>query len=422
MCRSIQIPVRGSHAFRWFLILYALGFLSVLFEIFRVYSLSDRFGNFDFPFIYNFAYSFISSNFLYSTDPTLYKPSVPTGYPHPPLSPSILISAIKLGLSREEIFNLLAFFHVVCFFGAIFCCWFGARAKRSWISFFAVLFSAVFMAPLMEHNLTMLLLEPCLLFLVCLSLLFMAMEKEFLAGILVGLGAMLKIYPAVFVIYFLVTRRWRSLAGACLSVVVCLLFSVIVMGLKENITYFTVALPQQLKELPYLFFYENTSLPSYMLYFDIVSPAVAKKIGTAIFLILLLLSIYPSFKSLSLVRGKNMVVALDYACLTSLLVLCMPNSWWNYQIHLVVSAVVVAIFLAKQNRPEYLLSFLLAYALISLAITTAMAVDTDIQYFVDMENSVRLVYIVLRGVPNLILFGLPFVIRWQVFRGGYCRL
>lgn len=81
--------------------------------------------------------------------------------------------------------------------------------------------------------------------------------------------------------------------GAVCASFVCLLFSIFVMGVKENVDVL-VALPQQLKELPYLFFYENTSLPSYALYFDLLSPESAKRAGTIIFLSLLFLSLYPS--------------------------------------------------------------------------------------------------------------------------------
>jgi hypothetical protein len=95
----------------------------------------------------------------------------------------------------------------------------------------------------------------------------------------------------------------------------------------------------------------------------------------------------------------------------------MPNSWWNYQIHLLVPAVVVAIFLAKQDRVEWGLLSLFTYSIISLSITVVMSIDNDIQYFIDMDSSVRMMYIVLRGLPNVILFGLPFFIRWQIFLG-----
>lgn len=228
---------------------------------------------------------------------------------------------------------------------------------------------------------------------------------------------MLKIYPGIFLLYFLLTRRWKSVSGAAFAGFVCLLFSVFVMGVEQNVTYFFVALPQQLKELPYLFFYENTSLPSYALYFDLLSPEGAKRIGTVIFLALLFLSLYPSSMEPLATKNKNMIMAIDYAVIVALLVLCMPNSWWNYQIHLLVPAVVVAIFLIKQDRVRWGLLSLFVFSIISLSITVVMSIDNDIQYFIDMDNSVRMTYIVLRGLPNIILFGLPFFIRWQIFLG-----
>ncbi|MEZ5539076.1 MAG: glycosyltransferase family 87 protein [Pseudomonadales bacterium] len=417
MSLKIQAYTGGSKERSLFLLAYSIAFVLMLLLIVRVYLRHDSFGIWDFPFIFDFANDFIKTGFLYSQDASLYKPSVPTGYPHPPLSPSLLIFVIKLGFSREAIFNFLSFAHVVCFVGAVCCCWYGAFVKRSLASLFAIFFVAGLMMPTMENNLMTLLLEPCLLFIVCLSLVSLSRGHDFLAGSFIGVGAMLKIYPGIFLLYFLLTRRWKSVSGAAFAGFVCLLFSVFVMGVEQNVTYFFVALPQQLKELPYLFFYENTSLPSYALYFDLLSPEGAKRIGTVIFLALLFLSLYPSSMEPLATKNKNMIMSIDYAVIVALLVLCMPNSWWNYQIHLLVPAVVVAIFLIKQDRVRWGLLSLFVFSIISLSITVVMSIDNDIQYFIDMDNSVRMTYIVLRGLPNIILFGLPFFIRWQIFLG-----
>lgn len=412
-----KAPTRSNTERIAFPLLYLLAFIAIVSVIVRIYLRHDSFGIWDFPFIFDFANEFIKTGVLYSQDPSLYKPSVPVGYPHPPLSPSLLVFVIKLGFSREVIFNFLSFAHAACFLGAVFCCWLGAFARHSLAFLFAVFFVVAMMVPTMENNLMLLLLEPCLLLIVCLSLACLSRGRDFLAGSCIGFGAMLKIYPGVFLCYFLLTRRWKSVWGAVCASFVCLLFSIFVMGVKENVTYFLVALPQQLKELPYLFFYENTSLPSYALYFDLLSPESAKRAGTIIFLSLLFLSLYPSSVRPLVTKKKNMVAAIDYAVIVALLVLCMPNSWWNYQIHLLVPAVVVAIFLAKQDRVEWGLLSLFTYSIISLSITVVMSIDNDIQYFIDMDSSVRMIYIVLRGLPNVILFGLPFFIRWQIFLG-----
>lgn len=418
--QGVRVPPRVDWRYKWYLTLCGLGFLAITTEIVRVYLRHDLFGIWDFPLIFNYAESFLEKGVLYSSDPTLYKPSVPTGYPHPPLSPSLLIWAIRAGFSRWEIFTFLSFGHVLCYVLSIICCWFGGKARHSWGGFFFVFFAAFCMAQLMEYNLMMLLLDPLLLFIFCLSLFFLSKNNEFISGFFMGIGAMLKIYPAVFGIYFLATKRWSAIAGMVCASVLCLALSVAVIGLHENWIYFTVGLPQQLKEYPYLFFYENVSISSYMLYFNVLSPAHAKIFGSAVFFVLLFLSIVPSFRQVSLLKEKNIIVALDYACLTSLLILCMPNSWWNYQIHLLLSAVVVAIFIAKQDRPHYGIILVWGYSLLSLAMTAALAADhTDIDYFVQMDSSMRMTYIVLRGVPTLLLFALPFVIRWGIFLGKY---
>ncbi len=408
---NFEIPGRGDRRYKLYLVLFVLGILATTVEVIRIYLKHSLWGIWDFPVAMYYAEIVMRGGELYSLDPASYVPSVT--YSHPPLSLALLVIAIKLNFSWETLSIFVSFGHVLCFVASIFFCWFGSRFEKSWVSFFAVFFSALLMMPLMEYNLMALLLEPLLLLLFCLSLFFCSTNRQFLSGFFMGIGAALKIYPAIFGAYYLSTKRWSAIAGMALSFALCLVFSIYVFGAKENFAYFFVGLPKMLEWGPHLFFYENISLASYALYFKVFSPEQAKVFGRILFIIFFVASLFPSFMQRE--RGGGSV-ALDYACLTSLLILCMPNSWWNYQIHLSVSAWVVAVFIARQERVPWFLLAVFVSALLVLALTAILASDRPgVDYFVRMDDLTRMVYIVLRGLPNLLLFALPLTIRWGVF-------
>lgn len=408
---DFETPNCGDRRYKLYLALFALGVLATTVEVIRLYLKHGLWGIWDFPVAVYYAEIVMRGGELYSLDPASYVPSVT--YSHPPLSLALLVVAIKLNFSLDTLLIFLSISHVLCFVASIFFCWFGSGFWKSWVSFYAVFFSALLMAPLMEYNLMALLLEPLLLLLFCLSLFFCSINKQFLSGFFIGIGAALKIYPVIFGVYYLSTRRWSAIAGMALSFTLCLIFSICVFGAKENFAYFFVGLPKMLGWGPQLFFYENISLASYALYFKVFSPEQAKVLARILFVVCFAASLLPSFIQRD---RERRVVALDYACLTSLLILCMPSSWWYYQIHLSISACVVAIFIARQERaPRFLLAVFVC-ALLVLALTAALASDhPGVDYFVRMDDLTRMVYIVLRGLPNLLLFVLPLTIRWGIF-------
>lgn len=408
---NFEIPGRGECRYSWYLVLFALGMVATIVAVARIYLKHSFWGSWDFPVAMYYAEIVIRGGGLYGLDPASYVPSVT--YSHPPLSLALLIAAIKLNFSWMALSTFVSFGHVLCFIASIFLCWCGVGSEKSWVSFFAVFFTTILVMPLVEYNLMALLLEPLLLLLFCLSLFFCSTNRQFLSGFFVGIGAALKIYPAVFGVYYLLTKRWSAIAGMVFSFALCLIFSICILGFKENFAYFFVGLPQMLGWGPKLFFYENISIASYTLYFNVFSPEQAAVFGRILLVVFFAASLYPALMQRNRCDG---CVALDYACLTSLLVLCMPNSWWNYQIYLSISAWVVAIFIARQKRIPWFLLVVFVGALLLLVLTAALASDhPGVDYFVQMDNLTRMVYIVLRGLPSLLLFLLPLIIRWGVF-------
>jgi hypothetical protein len=68
-------------------------------------------------------------------------------------------------------------------------------------------------------------------------------EKSILAGVFIVLGAWVKFYPALLLVYFVWKRDWRVLVGAVLASVVVSLFQIVVSGWDIFIGYFREILP-----------------------------------------------------------------------------------------------------------------------------------------------------------------------------------
>jgi hypothetical protein len=82
-----------------------------------------------------------------------------------------------------------------------------------------------------------------LLFLLTLSCLLYLRQKRFAAGVLVGLAAGLKIFPIVYLLYFLRKRDWRALAGAIVASVGSFALSVSLFGRELHQVYLSQVLP-----------------------------------------------------------------------------------------------------------------------------------------------------------------------------------
>jgi hypothetical protein len=72
-------------------------------------------------------------------------------------------------------------------------------------------------------------------------------EKRFLAGVLVGLAGALKIFPVVYLLYFLRKRDPKACAGGIISIVGAAVLSVVAFGWEVHRTYLFQVLPAALR-------------------------------------------------------------------------------------------------------------------------------------------------------------------------------
>jgi hypothetical protein len=82
-----------------------------------------------------------------------------------------------------------------------------------------------------------------LLFLLTLACLLYVRQRSFIAGFLVGIAGGLKIFPLVYLLFFLRKRDWRAFAGGIAAFLVSLAVSVLVFGRELNRVYLIQILP-----------------------------------------------------------------------------------------------------------------------------------------------------------------------------------
>ncbi|RPI85409.1 MAG: DUF2029 domain-containing protein [Chloroflexi bacterium] len=66
--------------------------------------------------------------------------------------------------------------------------------------------------------------------------------KQLPAGLLIGLGAVLKLYPALLILYIILRRQWKAALGFVLAGVMGMIISVIILGPQDVIFYFSDAM------------------------------------------------------------------------------------------------------------------------------------------------------------------------------------
>jgi hypothetical protein len=184
-------------------------------------------------------------------------------------------------------------------------------------------------------------------------LLAQARKAELLAGALLALVTMLKLYPGLLVIYLLMQRRWRILAGFVVTSVALIVLSELVVGGTTLWRYVTEILAVQTAAVPWP---ENQSFDGLLSrlvipaaqtdwYTTIPFPTWTKLTLYALDLIVL------GVTYLVLWRGRSMGrrFILGYAVVMPLIVLMWPTAWIHYQALLLLPFAVL-VFLQAEHR------------------------------------------------------------------------
>ena len=157
-------------------------------------------------------------------------------------------------------------------------------------------------------------------------------ERDLLAGGLVALGTLLKIYPVLLLAFFVVKGRWRAVAGWILGMLVLNSVAVAVMGWEMHRVYLFEVLPRiggttSWVENQTIFGFLARLVSSPKEVAILRNPAVSL-LGDALAGCALLLACYVSLRP---ARPTSTTYALQYSLFLLLMVLVVPAAWMHYE-------------------------------------------------------------------------------------------
>jgi len=192
-------------------------------------------------------------------------------------------------------------------------------------------------------------------------------ERDGLAGALVALGALFKLYPVALLAFFVLKRRWAGLWGFALGMLLFNALAVAVMGWEMHRVYLFEVLPKIGGTTAWI---ENQTLSGFVARLA-VSPMSAtifqdqtlRLLGTALSasaaLVVCALALIPT-------DGRSPAFALQYGLFLLLMVLCVPAAWMHYQTLLVLPFAAMLLHLQGRRAPlGFLLALGLSFALIA---------------------------------------------------------
>jgi hypothetical protein len=168
-------------------------------------------------------------------------------------------------------------------------------------------------------------------------------ERWYAAGILLGLAAAIKLFPAFLLLYFCLTRRWKVVASAVLTFVVISAITLGVLGPGAYVTYFNDVLPSvEVLRSNWI----NASLPG--LWSKLFNPAAGQHVealwqSPALAQALTLVSCFPiiaAFGWITLKARTGVEHDLAFALAVTAMLLVSPITWDHYLVLLLLPTAV----------------------------------------------------------------------------------
>ena len=196
-----------------------------------------------------------------------------------------------------------------------------------------------------------------------------ARKAELLAGVLLALVTMLKLYPGLLLIYLLVQRRWRILAGFAAASLALIVLSGLVVGGTTLWRYVTEILAVQTAAVPWP---ENQSFDGFLSrlvipaaqtdwYTTIPFPTWTKLTLYALDLIVLGVTYWALWRGR--LMGRRFI--LGYAAVMPLIVLMWPTAWIHYQTLLLLPFAVLVFRQAEHRAWPVIVLLLISFLLIA---------------------------------------------------------
>ena len=366
-------------------------------------------GFLDFHIFLSHAHLFINEGIVYFRDLSLYGPGKPI-YKFPPLYASFLSEAVRNSIPENNIYFSAWLLQTICFVGGIFLC-LHTKTRSDDVAEKPIIISCVFAFALCNRffieNSYRLQLEPYIFLLLSFSVFLLSRNKKIMPGFFIGIAAMLKIYPAFMLIVSLANKKYSHLLiGFCTGCILATLLTVWLLNLNEHIFYAMHVFPELLNE-GVSDSRENISIGAM---FDIFSsgtqiPAIMLKL---VFGISILFACLPMLLKKMQAPEINGTVAIDFAALFMVMLVWMPNFWWNYQILNLLPGI-IAIKLIAEKPMSYKMPLATLAIAFFLQTTTTMAPMSLFELEIPPK-----VYVLLRGLIQIFLLISIISLQWKI--------
>jgi hypothetical protein len=316
----------------------------------------EKFGFHDWYLFIAHAKSFVLTGVLYNRDLMLYEPAAAI-YKFPPIYASLLVFFLNCGLNEETIYQVLLITYPLCYFlSIIICLVIVTPQNRSTLIPLALIIAFTF-EPFFD-NYTSAQMEIYILLLISLGLLYLLQGRDLLSGFFIGVAAAIKIYPIYFAGYYVAHKKYSALIGIVSGLLLASIFSLALTGWSEHVFYFFHILPTLLTE-HISGKGENISLGHLLITMDL-----PMKTAELICLLILLIPIVVII-TLSLLkrhRAKPHDIRIEFCIFITLFLLATKNSWWNYQILLIIPLLFIAGSSLERNKTAYFSGVILLIA------------------------------------------------------------
>jgi alpha-1,2-mannosyltransferase len=184
-------------------------------------------------------------------------------------------------------------------------------------------------------------------------------NRGILAGVLLGAAATIKIFPAFMLLFFVITKRWKTVVTGSITVVLLTLLTGWVLGAQNYLVYADTVMPRVAK---YRGIWFNVSLPGYWTkLFDpaeeypftepiLRSPLLARS-ATIISCLLVLIATFLSVRRASTERQCD----LAYGLVMTAMLLVSPITWDHYLLLALVPLAVAWVNLPRCRSARLLL-------------------------------------------------------------------
>jgi hypothetical protein len=320
----------------------------------------ENFGFHDWYLFIGHAKTFLVTNILYDRDLSHYEPSAAI-YKFPPLYASILVFFLHCGFTDETIKQIIKIIYFFCYFFSFVILLRLPQYKNKSLPISTALIIAFTFEPFFD-NYDSSQMEVYVLLALSLGLLYLLRGKELVSGIFIGLATAIKIYPIYFAGYYLASKKYYAIAGIVLGMVIATAFSVTFIGWPDHEFYLDKILPTLLTEI-ISGKGENLSLGRLLL-------AIGWSMKTAelLCLVILLLPMIILFIRSFFSRGTKTHnhPGIWFSILITTLLLATKNSWWNYQILLIIPLLVILGSPPRHKKIAYLSITLLGLAYVMI--------------------------------------------------------